>query len=64
MMCFIDYAKAFDCVNLGSSSKFLEKWRIPAHVVDMVQSPYEFNSIVVRVDDDECEAFQAQQRVC
>ena len=24
--CFIDYAKAFDCVDLNNSEKFLKRW--------------------------------------
>ena len=64
MMCSIDYAKAFDCVNWNKLLKVLRKIGVPAHTVDLVQSLCEFNSMVVRVDGEESEVFQAKQRLC
>ena len=57
VMCFIDYDKAFDYVNW-------KKGRVRAHIVDLVESLYQFNSMKVRVDNEESEAFQEEQEVC
>ena len=30
--CFIDYAKAFDCVDHNNCGKFLKRWELPDHL--------------------------------
>ena len=37
---------------------------VPVHIVNLAESLYEFNSMVVRVDDEEFEAFPAKQGAC
>ena len=42
----------------------LRERRLPAHIVDLVESLHKFNSMVLRVDDNKSEAyFQAEQQV-
>ena len=38
--CFIDYAKAFDCVNDHKLSKFLQEMRIPDHMTCLLRNLY------------------------
>ena len=36
--------------------------RVLAHIADLVESLCEFNSMLMRVDGEESEAFQAEQK--
>ena len=54
------YAKAFDCVNWKKLFKLLKEVGVSAYIVDLVESLYKFNYIMVRVDGEESEAFQAK----
>ena len=38
--CFIDYAKAFDCVDHNKLSKILEEMGIPDHLTYLLRNPY------------------------
>ena len=38
--CFIDYAKAFDCVNLNKLWKILKKMGIPDHLTCLLRNLY------------------------
>ena len=38
--CFIDYAKAFDCVDLNKLWKFLKEMRIPDHLTCLLRNLY------------------------
>ena len=50
-------------VNWKKLFEILREMGVPAHVVDLVESLYRLNSMVVRVDGEKSEAFQAQQGV-
>ena len=63
VMCFIDYTKAFDCVNWKKLFEVLREIVALAHIVDLVETLNEFNSLLVRADGEESEAFQAEQKV-
>ena len=38
--CFIDYAKAFDCVDDNKLWKILKKMEIPDHLTCLLRNPY------------------------
>ena len=60
---FMDYAKAFDYMNWQKLFEVLREMRVPAHIVDLVESLCEINSMVVRVYGEESEAFGVEQVV-
>ena len=39
--CFIDYAKAFDCVDHNKLWKILQEMRIPDHLICLLRSVYD-----------------------
>ena len=39
-ICFIDYAKAFDCVDHNKLWKILKKMGIPEHLTCLLRNPY------------------------
>ena len=61
VICFIDCTKIFDWVNWKKLFEVLREMGVQAHVVDLVESLYGFNSLVVRGDAKESEAFQAEE---
>ena len=42
--CFIDYAKAFDCVDHNQLWKILKEMGIPDHLTRLLRNLYESNS--------------------
>ena len=42
--CFIDYAKAFDCVDHNQLGKFLKEMGIPDHLTCLLRNLYGSNS--------------------
>ena len=46
--CFIDYAKAFDCVNLNKLWKILKQMRISEHLSCLLRNLYEDQEATVR----------------
>ena len=38
--CFIDYAKAFDCVNHNKLWKILQEMGTPGHLICLLRNPY------------------------
>ena len=38
--CFIDYAKAFDCVDYNKLKKILKEMGIPDHLTCLLRNPY------------------------
>ena len=51
-MCFINYSKAFDCVNRKIFFKDLEEMEPSSLIVDLTKSLHEYNVMVVRVDGE------------
>ena len=47
--CFTDYAKAFDCVDLGKLWKILKEVGIPDHLTCLLQNMYSGQEATVRV---------------
>ena len=46
--CFIDYAKAFDCVDHNKFWKTLEEMGIPNHLTCLLRNPYACQEATVR----------------
>ena len=46
--CFIDYAKAFDCVNHNKLWKILQEMRIPDHLTCLLRNLYAGQEATVR----------------
>ena len=46
--CFIDYAKAFDCVDHNKVSKILKKMGIPDHMTCLLRNLYAGQEATVR----------------
>ena len=46
--CFIDYAKAFDCVDHNKLWKFLKEIRIPDHLTSLLRNLYAVQEATVR----------------
>ena len=47
-VCFIDYAKAFDCVDHNKSWKILQEMGIPDHLICLLRNPYADQEVTVR----------------
>ena len=47
-LCFIDYAKAFDCVNRNKLWKILEEMGIPDHLTCLLRNLYAGQEATVR----------------
>ena len=46
--CFIDYAKAFDCVDQNTLWKILKEMGIPDHLTCLLRNPYAGQEATVR----------------
>ena len=46
--CFIDYAKAFDCVDHNKLRKILKEMGIPDHLTSLLRNPYAGQEATVR----------------
>ncbi|KAJ8718731.1 hypothetical protein PYW07_016287 [Mythimna separata] len=50
IMCFVDYNKAFDCVNWGCLWRVLHELEVPDHLIALLRTLYDSSQGVVRVD--------------
>ena len=48
--CFIDYAKAFDCVDFNELWKILKEMGIPDHLTCLLRNLYAGEEATVRLD--------------
>ena len=62
--CFIDYAKAFDCVDHNKLWKILREMRIPDHLICLLRDLYEGQEATVRTGQGTTDWFQIGQGVC
>ena len=46
--CFVDYVKAFDCVDYNKLWKILKEMRIPDHLICLLRNLYELQEDTVR----------------
>ena len=59
--CFIDYAKAFDCVDHNKLWKILRKMRIPDHLTCLLRNLYEGQEATVRTGHGTTDWFQQEK---
>ena len=61
--CFIDYAKAFDCVNHNKLRKILKEMGIPDHLTCLLRNLYAAQEARVRTGHGTTDWFQIGNRV-
>ena len=59
--CFIDYAKAFDCVDHKKLWKILKEMRIPDHLTCLLRNLYAGQEATVRTGHGTTDWFQMQK---
>ncbi len=62
-LCFIDYSKAFDCVQHKKLWKIMSEMGFPAHIIQLIQSLYEDQEATVRTENGDTEWFTIGQGV-
>ena len=62
--CFIDYAKAFECVNYNKLWKILKEMGIPDHLTCLLRNLYAFQEATVRNRRGTTDWFQIRKGVC
>ena len=62
--CFIDYAKAFDCVDHNKLWKILKEIRIPDFLTCLLRNLYSGQEATVRTGPGTTDWFQIGKRVC
>ena len=62
--CFIDYAKAFDCVDQNKLWKILKEMGIPDHLTCLLRNLYAGQEATVRTGLGTTDWFQREKGVC
>ena len=62
--CFIDYAKAFDCVDHNKLWKILKEMGIPDHLTCLLRNLYAGQEATIRTGHGTTDRFQIEKRVC
>ena len=62
--CFIDYAKAFDCVDQHKLWKILKEMGIPNHLTCLLRNLYAGQEATVRIGHGTTDWFQTGKGVC
>ena len=62
--CFIDYAKAFDCVDHNKLRKILKEMGIPEHLTCLLRNLYAGQEVTVRTGHGTTDWFQIGKGVC
>ena len=62
--CFIDYAKAFDCVDQNKLWKILKEMGIPDHLTCLLRNLYAGQEATVRTGHGTTDCFQIGKGVC
>ena len=62
--CFIDYAKAFDCVNHNKLWKILKEMGISDHLTCLLRNLYAGQEATVRTGHGTIDGFQIEKEVC
>ena len=61
--CFIDYAKAFDCVDHNKLWKILKEMGIPDHLTGLLRNLYAGQEATVRNGHGTTDWFQVRKRI-
>ena len=62
-LCFIDYAKAFNCVDLSKLWKILKEMEIPDHLTCLLRNPYARQEATVRTGNETMDWFKIRKGV-
>ena len=62
--CFIDYAKAFDCVDHNKLCKILKEMGIPGHLTCLLRNAYADQEATIRTGHGTTDWFQIGKGVC
>ena len=62
--CFIDYVKAFDCVDHNKLWKILKEMGIPDHLTCLLRNLYAGQEAIVRTGHGRTDCFQIGKGVC
>jgi len=62
--CFIDYAKAFDCVDHNKLWKILQEMGIPEHLICLLRNLYAGQKATVRTGHGTTDWFQIGKGIC
>ena len=62
--CFIDYAKAFDCVDHNKLWKILKEMGIPDHLTCLLRNLYAGQEATIRTGHRKTDWFQIEKGVC
>ena len=62
--CFIDYVKAFDCVDHNKLWKILKEMGIPDHLTCLLRNPYAGQEATFRTGHGTTDWFQIGRGVC
>ena len=62
--CFIDYAKAFECVDHNKQWKILKEMGIPNHITCLLRNLYAGQVAIVRTGHGTTDWFQIRKEVC
>ena len=63
-LCFIDYVKAFDCVDHNKLWKILKEMGIPDHIASLLRNLYASQEATVRTKHGTTNWFQTGKGVC
>jgi len=63
-ICFIDYAKAFDCVDHNKALQILQGMGIPDHLTCLLRNLYAGQEATVRTGHGTTDWFQIRKGVC
>ena len=64
LFCFIDYAKAFDCVYHNKLRKILKEMGIPDPLISLLRNLYAHQEATVRTGHGTTDWFQIGKRIC
>ena len=62
--CFVDYAKAFDCVDHNKLWKILKEMGLPGHLTCLLRNLYAGQEATVRTGHGTTDWFQIEKGVC
>ena len=63
-ICFVDYAKAFDCVDHNKLWKILQEMRIPDHLTCLLRNLYSDHEATVGIGHGTTDWFQIGKGLC